>query len=113
MALTVDTTIVVTYDEEGMTQRERLSASVEAEHLAAGRAAVAAGRAESLSAWVNQALARQVAHDRRMRGLDDFLTAFEAEHGVITEEEIAGATRRARGRAVVVRTAAPRKARRR
>lgn len=86
-----------------MSQRERLSATVEADLLAAGRAAVAAGRAESLSAWVNEALARQAAHDRRMRALDEFLGAFEAEHGAITDEEIAAATRRTRGRAVVVR----------
>jgi hypothetical protein len=47
-----------------MTNRERLSATVEAELLAAGRAAVAEGRAESLSAWVNDALRRQADHDR-------------------------------------------------
>ena len=35
-----------------MTQRERLSATVEADLLAAGRAAVGEGRAESVSAWV-------------------------------------------------------------
>jgi hypothetical protein len=94
-----------------MTGRERLSASVEADLLAAGRAEVAAGRAENLSAWVNEALARQAAHDQRMRALDDFLAAFEAEHGEITDEEMAAATRRARGRAVVVRAPAARRAR--
>lgn len=89
-----------------MTGRGRLSATVEPELLEAGRAAVAAGRAESLSAWVNEALARQAAHDRRTRALDAFLAAFEAEHGEITDEEIAAATRRTRGRAVVVRAPA-------
>jgi hypothetical protein len=87
-----------------MTLRERLSATVEAEWLAAGRAAVAEGRAESLSAWVNDALRRQAAHDRRMHALDDFLAAYEAEQGEITEEEIREAERRSRSRAVVVRT---------
>ena len=87
-----------------MTQRERLSATVEAEWLAAGRVAVAEGRAESLSAWVNDALRRQAEHDRRMQALDDFLAAYEAEHGEITEEEIRAAERRSRSRAVVVRT---------
>ncbi|MDQ1515526.1 MAG: hypothetical protein QOE80_1356 [Actinomycetota bacterium] len=87
-----------------MTVRERLSATVEAQWLAAGRAAVAEGRAESLSAWVNDALRRQADYDRRMQALDDFLAAYEAEHGEITEEEMREAERRSRSRAVVVRT---------
>ena len=86
-----------------MTQRERLSATIEADLLAAGRAAVAQGRAESLSAWVNAALRLQADHDRRMLALDDFLAAFEAEQGTITGEEMREAARRSRTRAVVVR----------
>ena len=39
-----------------------------------------------------------------MKALDGFLDGHEAEHGEITEQEIEAATRRARGRAVVVRT---------
>ncbi len=81
-----------------------MSATVEADLLAAGRAAVVEGRAENLSAWVNNALRRQTDHDRRMKALDDFLEAYETEHGEITEEEMRVATRRARSRAVVVRT---------
>lgn len=88
-----------------MSPRERLSASVDADLLAAGRAAVAAGRAESLSAWVSDALRRQADHDRRMLALDEFLDAYEAEHGVITEREMDEAVRRGRSRAVVVRGA--------
>lgn len=90
-----------------MTNRQRLSATVEADVLQAGRAAVSEGRAENLSAWVNDALRRQVDHDRRMRALDDFLDGYEAEHGEITDEEIRNATRRTRARAVVVRTSGP------
>ena len=84
--------------------RERLSATIEADLLEAGRVAVAEGRAESLSAWVNGALRRQADHDRRMKALDEFLEGYEAEHGEITEQEIEAATRRARAGAVVVRT---------
>lgn len=87
--------------------RDRLSATVAAELLEAGRAAVAEGRAPNLSAWVNDALVRQVDHDRRMRALDAFIHRYEAEHGTITEEEMRDAARRARSRAVVVRTADP------
>ncbi|MEJ7765114.1 MAG: hypothetical protein WKF86_06425 [Acidimicrobiales bacterium] len=94
-----------------MINRERLSATVEADLLAAGRAAVSTGRAKSLSAWVNDALRRQADHDRRMTALDDFLAAYEAAHGEITEDEMREATRRTGARAVAVR-AAPAKPRR-
>ena len=86
-----------------MASRERLSATVDRELLAAGRAAVAEGRAESLSAWINEALRRQADHDRRMQAFDAFLAEYEAEHGTITDEEIEAAARRARARATVVR----------
>jgi hypothetical protein len=43
-------------------------------------------------------------HDRRLRGIDDFLAAHEAEHGEITDEQMEAAYRRAKARAVVVRS---------
>jgi len=86
-----------------VTVKHRLSASVDADLVEAGQAAVEAGEADNLSAWVNEALRRQADHDRRLRALDDYLAAYEAEHGEITDVEIAAATRRARARAVVVR----------
>jgi hypothetical protein len=39
-------------------------------------------------------------HHRRMQALDQFLHVYEAEHGVITEEEIGAASRRLRSRAL-------------
>jgi hypothetical protein len=86
-----------------MSTKQRLSASVDAEVLAAAQAAVSEGRAPNVSAWVNQALQRQAEHDARMRALDHFLAHYEAGHGTISEEEIHEATRRARAGAVVVR----------
>jgi Arc/MetJ-type ribon-helix-helix transcriptional regulator len=86
-----------------MSGKERLSASVDAGLVAVAQEAVARGQAESVSAWVNDALRLKADHDRRLRGLDDFLAAYEAEHGQVTEEEIRDAARRARSRAVVVR----------
>jgi hypothetical protein len=86
-----------------MSAKERLSASVDTDLVAAAQEAVAQGRADSVSAWVNEALRLKVAHDRRLRALDEFVAAFEAEHGEITEAEMGDAARRARGRAVVVR----------
>ena len=91
-----------------MSTKQRLSASVDADLLAAVHDAVAGGRVESVSAWVNEAMRRQAEHDRRMRALDTFLAAYEAEHGVITNEEIDAAARRARTRAVIVRGVARR-----
>jgi Arc/MetJ-type ribon-helix-helix transcriptional regulator len=71
--------------------------------VAVAQEAVALGQAESISAWVNDALRLKAGHDRRLRALDDFVVAYEAEHGKITEDEMREAARRARGRAVVVR----------
>lgn len=88
-----------------MSEKGRLSASVDADLLAVAQAAVASGRAESVSAWVNDALRLKAAHERRLLALDAFLAQYEAEHGEITAEEMDAAARRARGRAVVVRSA--------
>jgi Arc/MetJ-type ribon-helix-helix transcriptional regulator len=86
-----------------MSGKQRLSASVDAELVAIAQEAVALGQAESISAWVNDALRLKADHDRRLRALDDFFAAYEAEHGTITEDEMREAARGARGRAVVVR----------
>jgi hypothetical protein len=42
-----------------------------------------------------------------MQALDEFIADYEAEHGVITEQEMTAAARRARERAVVVRGGRP------
>jgi len=86
-----------------MTAKARLSATVDADLIAASQAAVAAGEAESLSAWVNDALRLKIEHDRRLRGIDDYIAAYEAEYGEITDEEMDAAYRAARARAIVVR----------
>jgi Arc/MetJ-type ribon-helix-helix transcriptional regulator len=86
-----------------MSTKQRLSASVDAELVTVAHEAVAAGQAENVSAWVNDALRLKADHDRRLRAVDEFLAAYEAEHGEITDEEIRDAARSARGRAIVVR----------
>jgi len=90
-----------------MSAKQRLSASVDADLVATGHDLVAAGRAESLSAWVNQALRAEVERDRRLAAMDALLAAFEREHGEISDAEIASAERGARARAVVVRGGRP------
>jgi hypothetical protein len=42
-------------------------------------------------------------HDRGLGGIDDFIAAYEAEHGEIAEEEMEAAYRRAKARAIVIR----------
>jgi hypothetical protein len=86
-----------------MSGKQRLSATVDADLVATGQEVVAAGRAESLSAWVNDALRAQVDRDRRLAAMDAFLAAFETADGEISDAEIASAARDARARAVVVR----------
>jgi len=85
-----------------MSPKQRLSASVDAELMVAAQQAVSDGRAENISMWVNDALRLKADHDRRLHALDDFLAAYEAEHGEITEDEMRAAARRARERAIVV-----------
>jgi hypothetical protein len=48
-----------------MKSKQRVSASVDADLVAGGHAAVADGHAETFSAWVNEALRRQAVHDAR------------------------------------------------
>ncbi len=86
-----------------MTVKSRLSVTVDADLIAASQAAVAAGEAESVSAWVNDALHLKIDHDRRLRGIDDFVADYEAEYGEITEEQMEAAYRQAKAGAVVVR----------
>jgi len=71
-----------------MSAKQRLSVSVDAELVAAAQEAVAAGRAENLSAWVSDALRLKAGHDQRLRVIDELVAAFEAEHGEISDEEI-------------------------
>jgi hypothetical protein len=87
-----------------MTQRkERLTVTVDPELVDAGNRAVAAGRAESLSGWVNAALADRAARDRRLEALAAAIADYEAEFGEITQEEIADLQRADREDSVVVR----------
>jgi Arc/MetJ-type ribon-helix-helix transcriptional regulator len=85
-----------------VTAKTRVSATVDTDVLEAVQAAVAAGEAESISAYVNDALRLKAEHDRRLRGMDDFIAAHEAEHGEITEEDMEAAYRRAKARAAEV-----------
>jgi hypothetical protein len=93
-----------------MKPKQRLSASVDANLMAAATAAARSGQVATVSAWVNDALRLKVEHDERLRALEAFVHAYEGEHGEITHDETESATRRASSRAVVVRSVTPRAA---
>jgi hypothetical protein len=83
--------------------KERLTVTVDPDLVRAGADAVAEGRAESLSAWVNLALAERARKEQRLIALADAVTAYEAEFGTITDEELTAQRRADRAAARVVR----------
>lgn len=89
--------------------KDRLTVSVDAELAAAGASAVAEGRAESVSAWVNDALADKAAKDRRLAALAGAVAAYEAEHGSITPDEIVEQARADRDAAAATRAGTKRR----
>jgi Arc/MetJ-type ribon-helix-helix transcriptional regulator len=95
--------------------KERLTVTVDPHLVEAGNEAVSSGRAASLSAWVNLALAERAAKERRLRALAHAVALYETEFGLLTPEELAAQARADRASARVVRGPRPRegKARRR
>ena len=93
--------------------KERLTVTVDPDLIAAGSDAVAEGRAESLSAWVNTALGDKVAKERRLAALADAVAAYEARFGAISLQELDEQKRADRAAAVVVRGKKPSSAKRR
>ncbi len=86
-----------------MKRKERLTVTVDADLVRAGHRAVRAGRTESLSRWVNDALAEREAKERRLQAMTEAVAAYEAEFGAIGPEELAAQQRADENRAVVVR----------
>ena len=70
------------------TRKERLTVTVNPAFIEAGNDAVAEGRAESLSAWVNAALAERVAKERRLGALTEAIAAYEERFGAISAQEM-------------------------
>lgn len=70
-------------------RKSRLTVTVDADLVAAANAAVAGGESDSVSAYVNDALAAHSARQRRLAAMDRAITMYEAEFGEITEAELA------------------------
>jgi hypothetical protein len=87
--------------------KERLTVTVDRALVRAANKAVAAGRAPSLSGWVNLALAERAAKERSLQAMAEAVAAFEAEFGAISEEELVAQARADRRTAIVVRGGPP------
>ena len=83
-----------------MTTKKRITVTVDPELLKAGNRAVKAGRFESISAWVNEALADKNAHEERLAAGRAAVADYEAEFGKITDDERAEQRRLDRENAV-------------
>jgi hypothetical protein len=86
-----------------MARKERLTVTVDANLVEAGNQAVAAGRADSLSGWVNLALAEREAKERRLQAMAEAVAEYEAQFGEITPDEMAAQARADQRAAIVVR----------
>jgi hypothetical protein len=84
-------------------RKERLTVTIDRDLIEVAEQAVAIGDADSVSAWVNAALVERATKERRLRGLAKVIATYEAEFGVITEEEMAEQRRLDRAAAIVVR----------
>jgi hypothetical protein len=94
-------------------RKERLTVTVDPDLVAAGNDAVSEGRAESLSAWVNAALAEKLTRERRLAALAEAVATYEARFGAISLQELDEQRRADRQAAVVVRGNKTRSAKRR
>ncbi len=79
--------------------------TIDQEALDEALAAVEAGRAESVSAWISDAMEQRRARDQRLSLLAELIAEYEAEHGVITDDELAAQEQADRDAAAMTRAA--------
>lgn len=91
-------------------RKERLTVTVDRALVEAANEAVAAGRADSLSGWVNLALAERAAKERRLCAMAEAVAIYEAEFGEISQAELL-AQAKADRRAKVVSSGRPKSSR--
>ncbi len=90
-------------------RKARLTITIDPELVRAGNEAVRAGKAQSLSGWVNLALSERAERDRQLAALGEAIALYEAEHGEISAAESAAQARADRRAAIVVRGAKKRR----
>jgi Arc/MetJ-type ribon-helix-helix transcriptional regulator len=86
-----------------VSQKVRTTVSLDRELAEAAEEAVERGEAPSVSALVSDAITQRIEHLVRLRYMRQALDLYEAEHGVITDEDMAETLRRDRANAIVVR----------
>jgi len=86
-------------------RKERLTVTVDRSLIRAANDAVAAGRASSLSGWVNLALSERAAKERRLVALAEAVALYESEFGAISDAELEARERADRRSSIVVRGA--------
>jgi hypothetical protein len=85
------------------TRKARLTITVDPAVLRAGNQAVAAGRAESLSGWVNLAMAERATKERRLEAMAEAIALHERDFGEISAAELVFQERADRRDAIIVR----------
>ena len=78
---------IYVYDES--MHKQRVTVTVDEELLEAASSAVSEGHARSVSEWVGEAMAQRRDRDARLAVMRRLLHEYEAEHGFISDEEIA------------------------
>jgi hypothetical protein len=94
--------LISKYDNS-MSKKGRITITLDRGLIEAANAEVAAGRADSLSAWIGRALAEQLELEIRLAAMADAVAAYEAEYGAFTPAERAERQRRDRRNAIVIR----------
>lgn len=79
--------------DDGMPKR-RVTITIEMDLLEEAQAAVSNGQCRSLSQWIEGAISDQLDKEQRLALLGELIAEYEAEHGVITEEEMEERIRR-------------------
>lgn len=84
-------------------RRRRVTVTVDDDLLEAAHEAVVEGQAQSMSAWIGEAMALRQRRDQSLAALGRSIAAYEAEHGLITDEELSDQARADRDSAVTAR----------
>jgi Arc/MetJ-type ribon-helix-helix transcriptional regulator len=88
--------------------KRRVTVTIDDDMLEKISSAVTQGRAESVSAWVNEAVTARHLRDQRLQNLSALLADYEAEHGEITPDELADQAQHDRDAAALSRAEASR-----
>jgi hypothetical protein len=85
----------VTQPYDDRMTKARITISVDERYVDAAKDAVRLGEADSVSAWVEAAMAERAENDKHLRGLRQLVAEYEDRHGAFTPEELEESERRA------------------